>query len=192
MGTLGPMAVALSRMSAAEYLATPEDRPQRTELINGTIVVSEPKLPHQRTQGRLYYFMQRWIDDGAGRGEVWLPADITIDDLNVFAPDVWWVSEARAPGPDAQLMDALPDLVVEIRSPSTWARDLAVKLPAYEAVGVPEAWYVDTEAHTVLVFRRSGSGSATFDVTTELGTDEALTSPMLVGFELGVGAIFQA
>lgn len=184
------MAVAVSRMNAAEYLATPEDRPGRTELINGTVVVSEPRLPHQRVQLKLARRLSDWIDEGKGRGYVSLPTDIPIDNDNVFAPDVWWVGEDRHPTEDQLDLDGLPELVVEIRSPSTWARDLAVKLPAYESAGVAEAWFVDADARSVLVFRRSGPTSPGFDVAIELSIDEELTSPLLPGLALRVGAIF--
>ncbi len=184
------MAVAVGRMSAQDYLATPESRPRHTELIDGTVVVSEPRLPHARVQTELVYRLRLWIDGGEGRGYVSMPSDIVIDETNVFAPDVWWVGEHRRPTLDQLDLEGLPDLVVEIRSPSTWARDLGVKLPRYEAAGVPEAWFVDTEARTVLVFRRSQPDAAEFDVALEVGVEQELTSPLLDGFVLRVGAIF--
>ncbi len=141
------MAVATSRMSAAEYLATPEDRPRHTELINGVVVLNEPKLTHARPQKKIL---------------------VALD-----------------------LLGRLPDLVVEVHSPSMWARDLKVKLPAYESAGVAEAWFVDTEARTVLVFRRSTPVSATFAVAAELGAEGELTSPLLPGFAMLVGSIFE-
>ncbi len=185
------MAVAVRPLTAAEYLATPEDRPRFTELINGTVVVHEPTIPHGVAQRRLVVALSNWVDAAPGRGFVALPADITIDDLNVFAPDVWWVGEGRRPAVGDLYLDGVPDLVVEVRSPSTWARDLGVKLPAYEAKGVAEAWYVDTEARTVLVFRRTEPGSPTFDETVELNVDDTLTSPLLPGFALPVRSIFE-
>ncbi len=184
------MAVAVGPMSAAEYLATPESRPRHTELIDGTVVVNEPRMRHARAQTELIYRLRRWIDEGDARGQVSVPTDILVDHHNVFAPDGWWVSEPHRPRPDQPLLEGLPDLVVEIRSPSTWIRDLRVKLPRYEAAGVPEAWYVDTEARMVLVFRRSRTDAATFDVSLELGADQELTSPLLPGFALLVAAIF--
>jgi len=185
------MAVAVRPMSAAEYLATPEDRPRFTELINGTVVVHEPTILHGVAQRRLVVALTNWVDAAPGRGFVALPADITIDDLNVFAPDVWWVGEGRRPAVGDLYLDGVPDLVVEVRSPSTWARDLGVKLPAYEAKGVAEAWYVDTEARAVLVFRRSGPGAPAFDITSELTAADALTSSLLPGFTMAVGSIFE-
>ena len=184
------MAIAATDMSAADYLATPESWPEHTELIDGTVVVSEPKLPHTRVQGSIYRQLWSWADAAEGRGYVGLPTDVVIDDRNVYAPDVWWVGEHRVPAEDQLDLDGVPDLVVEIRSPSTWGRDLSVKLPAYEAAGVAEAWYVDTVARSVLVFRRSHADAATFDVTTEITGDEELSSPLLPGFPLALGLIF--
>ncbi len=184
------MAIAAGRMSAADYLATPESRPRHTELIDGMVVVNEAKLPHGRVQGNIAHHLRIWIDAAGGRGYVGLPADVTVDDSNVFAPDVWWVSEHRVPTEDQLDLDGVPELVIEIRSPSTWSRDLSVKLPAYEAAGVAEAWYVDIVARSVLVFRRSHTDAPTFDVTAEIAGDDALTSPLLPGFSLSLGAIF--
>ena len=39
-----------------------------------------------------------------------------------------------------------PDLVVEILSPGTAARDLGLKLEQYEIAGIPEYWIVDPES----------------------------------------------
>ena len=186
------MAVTTDRMGADDYLATADSRPRHTELIDGTVVVSEPKLPHTRAQTELIYRLKSWIEAGEGRGYVSVPNDVVVDDYNVFAPDVWWVGERRRPQPDQLDLVGLPDLVVEIRSLSTWARDLGTKLPAYEGAGVAEAWYVDTEAHTVMVFRRSRTDSPTFDMTAEVRADDELTSPLLEGFALRMGAIFGA
>jgi len=184
------MAVAVSSMTAAEYLATADSRPERTELINGVVIVNEPRIPHARVQLNIAYHLKLWIEQGVGRGYVGLPADIPINDRNVFAPDLWWVGEDRRPTLDQLDLGGLPDLVVEIRSPSTWRRDLAVKLPSYEAAGVAEAWYVDTEASTLLVFRRSSPGAAAFDVRLEVRDDGQVTSPLLPGFALSLREIF--
>ncbi len=184
------MAVAVRRVRAADYLATSEARPRHTELIDGTVFVNEPKLPHAFAQTELVYRLRRWIEAGARRGYVSTPSDVPIDDHNVYAPDVWWVGEDRRPAPGQLDLDAPPDLIVEIRSPTTWARDLGTKLPAYEAVGVAEAWFVDTESFTVLVFRRSKPDAPTFDIALEVHADGILTSPLLPGFTLPTASLF--
>lgn len=108
----------------------------------------------------------------------------------MLAPDVIWVSEGRLPA-DGTHLDIVPELVVEVRSPSTWRYDTTVKeFRIYEASGVHEAWMVDTASNTVLVYRRSSPQQLTFDIALELGAGDVLTTPMLDGFALDITALF--
>ena len=79
----------------------------------------------------------------------------------------------------------MPDLVVEVRSPSTWRFDIGAKKDNYERYGVGELWLVDTAAYVVFVFRRSTPDAPRFDVSLEFGPGETLTS-LLPGFALAV------
>jgi Uma2 family endonuclease len=42
----------------------------------------------------------------------------------VYAPDLWWCSEAHAPNRSDIRLPAVPDLAVEVLSPSTRRYDL--------------------------------------------------------------------
>ena len=84
----------------------------------------------------------------------------------------------------------LPDIAVEVRSPSTWRRDRKIKKPVYEQQGLPELWLVDTVAECVLVSRRSSPEAATFDVELTVARGEMLTSPLLPGFALALDELF--
>lgn len=86
----------------------------------------------------------------------------------------------------------MPDLAVEVRSPSTWRFDIGAKKANYERHGLAELWLVDTAADVVLVFRRSVPDATRFDISLELTSADALTSPLLPGFSLLVGEIFAA
>jgi Uma2 family endonuclease len=184
------VALTDQRITAAEFLELPLDEYRFTQLVDGEIVVSEATLRHQD----LYLFIVRrladWADAGSARGRAGIPVDVVLDDRNVFAPDVWWVSEEHRPSRDARALDGPPDLAVEVRSPSTWRYDIGVKKDHYERAGLPELWLVDTESETVLIHRRSSPAAREFDVTLELGADEALTSPLLPGFLLAVSELF--
>lgn len=46
-----------------------------------------------------------------------------------------------------------PDLVVEVLSPATAARDRGVKLERYRLYGVPEYWVVDPDQRTIEVWK---------------------------------------
>jgi len=97
---------------------------------------------------------------------------------------------ARQP-PEQETPSPLPDIAVEIRSPSTWRYDIDAKKPGYERVGLPELWLVDTAGVAIFVFRRSAPKGPRFDVALELAAQDALTSPLLPGFELAVGALIE-
>jgi Uma2 family endonuclease len=114
---------------------------------------------------------------------------VRFDHDNVLAPDVLWVSEGRMPA-DGTHLDFAPELVVEVRSPSTWRYDTTIKFRIYESAGVAEVWLVDTAANTVLVYRRSTPSSPTFDIALELAVGETLTSPLLEDFALDITELF--
>jgi Uma2 family endonuclease len=186
--SLGAVAVS-ERLLADEYFASPRRR-RGTELVAGTVVVNELAVRHQRLALRLLVSLRRWSEEGEGRGEAFLPLDVRLDDANVFAPDVLWLSDARRPAWDISHLVEVPELAVEVRSPGTWRFDIGAKLGAYERHGLPELWLVDSAARTVIVYRRSGRSVPTFDVALELGVAEALTSPQLEGFSLAVDELF--
>jgi Uma2 family endonuclease len=182
---------ATQRMTAAEYLALPPSSERRwVQLVEGELIVDEPLLLHQAVKGELHYALSSWIRSGAERGMVTLPLDVLIDERNVFAPDLLWYPERTAPSVHADRPYPLPHLAVEIRSPSTWRYDIGAKKAAYERNGLRELWLVDTAASEVLIFRRSTPEAPAFDVALELERSDALTSPLLAGFELPLSELF--
>jgi Uma2 family endonuclease len=176
------------RITADEYLAL--DLPPRHELVDGRVVVNAPSLRHALLTTRLLVALNDWTRERDDRGLVVVPIDVAVDRYNVYAPDLLWYSAARSPSPDAPPPYPLPDLAIEIRSPSTWRHDVGVKKRVYESEGLPELWLVDGSANAVLAFRRSTPSVPTFDVALEYGSGENLASPLLAGFALGVGALF--
>ena len=177
-------------LSADEYLATGDERPRHAELINGEVIVNSPILRHQRICSRLRFLILVWCEAAPERGESPDSVDTKLDTGNVFAPDVRWIAESRRPPVDAKYLDTPPDLVVEVRSPSTWHFDVGTKRETYERYALPELWLVDTASNTILVYRRSASTSPTFDISFEVGAGEFLDTPMMPGLVVDVGALF--
>ena len=177
------------RMTADEYLAIDRED-QRTQLIDGEIVMSEPTMLHQVLHGRLFATLHAWLCCGERRGLVVSPLDVRLDDHDVYAPDLLWYSAPRTPAIHAPRPYPLPDLAIEIRSPSTWRYDIGAKKSGYERRGLPELWLVDGDAGVLLAFRRSAPAATTFDVALELDRSATLASPLLPGFALDVGELF--
>ena len=176
------------RITADEYLAMEELEGRRTDLIDGEIVMNEPTPWHQRALLEIGSALLTWEKAGPDRGLACLPLDIKRDEYSVYAPDALWYAPGREPALDAPRPYPAPDLVVEIRSPSTWRCDIGPKKTGYEGMGVRELWLVDFTS--VLVFRRSGPQRPDFDVTLELTREETLTSPLLPGFGLPLADLY--
>ena len=180
------MAVA-QRMTVEEFFELPDER--WASLVDGEVVVNPPRAPHQLVAGNLLYELMRWVRAEPGRGEATMPLGVVLDDHNYYEPDILWFRDGREPSRDSTLQP-MPDLAVEIRSPSTWRYDIGPKKRRYEQHGLPELWLVDTAADEVLVFRRSSPKATEFDVCLELARGDALTSPQLPGFALALDELF--
>lgn len=185
------MSATTTRITAEQYLAISVEG-DRKQLVDGAIVVNDPMPIHAVLQARLAHALQDWVNSGEGRGLVMLPTDVILDEHNVYGPDLVWVAEQHRPVDLHERLPRVPDLCVEIRSPGTWRYDVGAKRAAYEAAGLPELWLVDDAAQSVLVFRRSVPGVPTFDVALELARYEAISSPLLPGFELSLERLFRA
>ncbi len=176
-------------LTAEEFLAR-DDWPRGSQLISGEVIVNQPALPHQLVLGKLYARLLAWAEANPRRGLPGLSVDLRMGPADVYAPDLWWVSDEHRPEPGAKALPRLPDLVVEVRSPSTWRYDVGRKRAMYESEGVGELWLVDTESRSVLVYRRSSPDAATFDEALELAEHEELTSPQLPRFGVAIGSLF--
>lgn len=176
------------RMTADEFLARPEDSTCRRELIDGRLVEMDmPRPRHQIVSGELHFALESWRRaDPAARGLVLLPVDIRIDDGTVVGPDLCWFAAPTRVDVN-RIGQPIPDLAVEVRSPSTWTYDIGTKQRIYDEAGVPELWLVDIAS--VHVRRRSAPG-VRFDVELEVTCGEDLTSPRLPGFRLSVAGLF--
>jgi Uma2 family endonuclease len=184
--------VARHDITADEYFAMADRLPRFTELIEGVVVVSGPSYRHQHIVGEIYHQLRLWIAAGAGRGACGIPVDVKINDRNVYAPDVWWCGDDLAPSLDEIRFYEVPDLAVEVLSPSTRRYDLGVKRARYDERGLPELWIVDPvvrDGVAARLLRRSAVEVPGFDVERCLVPGGVLESPQLPGFSLALDAL---
>lgn len=184
------MEAMATRITAERYyeLTVEGDRKQ---LVDGQIVVTEPRTIHALLQARLGGELYIWTNGDEGRGVVLMPTDVRMDEYNVYGPDVLWFREERIPKNLDGYPEHVPDLCVEIRSPGTWRYDVGAKKRVYEEGRLPELWLVDDVGHSVLVYRRSRPDAPTFNVALELSSGETLESPLLPGFALSLDELFK-
>ena len=175
------------RLTVDEFFALPGEQ-RHTQLIDGEIVVNTPSRRHQDLILWLAYELEAFSRAHRDLGRPGLEQDLPVGEHNVYLPDLWWATPERRPGP--LRFEGLPDLAIEVRSPSTWRFDVGTKKDGYEAAGLPEFWLADTEVDRVIVHRRSSPESRRFDLTFAVGAGDQLTTPLIPGLALDVAEMF--
>ena len=115
------------------------------------------------------------------------PLDIFLGEINVYQPDVIYVSNQRRSILTEHGLEGAPDLAVEVLSPGTARYDKGSKRKVYARTGVRDLWLVDPEAKLIHVYQLTKDAetpAATYD-------DKAVfTSPLLPGLRIKAASIF--
>ena len=147
-----------------------------------------PDLFHQDIIGNLYFIIRGHLD-AHPLGTVHIaPSDVQLSDLNVYQPDMYFVSKRRKSILTKQGAEGAPDLIVEILSPRTAKLDKGVKRTVYARTGVDELWIVDPERKQIQVYHLNVDAEA--PVAT-YGVRQKFESPLLPGLKIPVSKIFQ-
>ncbi|MBL8154507.1 MAG: Uma2 family endonuclease [Anaerolineae bacterium] len=175
-------------VTAAEYeafIARPENLERRFELIEGEIVEKMPTQQHGiitlNLAGELRAFVKA---HSLGRVAVearYRPPD---DAENDRLPDISFVADLSKPVTEDGAVPFMPDLAVEVKSPTDSVRKLREKARFYLAHGVRLVWLVFPEPRIVEVYAP--------DDEYTLSADQSLTGgDLLPGFTLPVRQIFE-
>ena len=167
----------------------PQDR-NRYEIVEGDLLVAPaPNTLHQTIVLNLGGDLRQHVRKHR-LGRVFVaPYDIVFSPSTVLEPDVIFVSNARLHIIGKKNLSGPPDLVVEVSSPTTRARDLTRKKDLYERFGVAEYWFVDLDAERFEVYRLN---EGRFAPPTFFGRNEVATSPFLPGLEVSVDEVLTA
>ena len=173
-------------LTYADYLKTADD--ERYELLSGALIrFPSSREIHQYILGRLFLRLGTFIY-GRNLGKVYCsPFDVVLSDTDVVQPDLLFVSSGRESIITPENVQGAPDLVVEILSPATAARDRTLKLDLYARHGVQEYWIVDPDARAITVLRR---GEIRFEVVGIYGEEQTLRSATLADFSIALQEIF--
>ncbi|MSP61955.1 MAG: Uma2 family endonuclease [Myxococcales bacterium] len=182
------MVPARKRISAVEWSQRPETN-RIEELIEGEVfLVPEPTTSHQDAVGNIFFALTEWARrTEAGRVFV-APTGVRLAWDTVVQPDVLFVAAARAEIICDEGIFGAPDLVVEVLSPSTAARDRGDKLRLYERNGVSEYWIADTQARRIERYELADRGLV---LARQFLDGEILESVNLPGFALPIAVAFR-
>ena len=137
------------RWTYADYCRIPADR-NRHEIIDGKHFVNPAPSPyHQTVSRRLQYELMRLVEK-TGLAEVFnAPIDVHLGPGSLVQPDLVVVRPRSRCIIGDKKLTGVPDLLIEILSPSSSSYDRRTKRDRYERAGVHEFWLVDPEAHLV-------------------------------------------
>ncbi len=172
-----------------EYLAGPEQTPPQ-ELVWGTL--REPPSPlygHQSVVVNALHLLGQHVRQYSLGHVCVAPMDVVLDEEKalIVQPDVFFVSNARA-GIIRDVVWGAPDLVVEVASRRSAARDRTIKLGWYRRYGVLECWLIDPSRRLVVVADLEKRGRAAFRRFT--GVD-VVVSGVLSQFDQPARAFFE-
>jgi len=138
-----------AKLGYREYCCFPDDG-RRHEIIDGDHYVNPaPSTYHQTVSRRLQHQLYMQIEL-TGQGVVYnAPVDVQLTDHDIVQPDLVVVLTSRMQMITPTKIKGVPDLLVEILSPSTASNDATLKKQLYERVGVAEYWIVDPDNHTL-------------------------------------------
>lgn len=178
---------ALSTVEDMESL----DMDERFELIRGECEqVSPTNYRHGRLCGRIAGHLSAFVTR-EGLGDVLVgEAGFVLkrDPDTVLVPDVSFVRADRVPDLDDQrrFADLVPDIVVEVLSPSDRASRVTDKVMLYLEAGARLVWVVDSDRRIIMVYRAADPTTAR--ILRE--GDELDGEDVLPGFRLPVARIF--
>ena len=176
---------ARARMSAADYIASPQSA-HKSDLIEGVFVMASPaSLEHAAVQQFMITTLSNFVNQhrlGIVLGE---NAAYRLNDDNVYQPDVSFLSNARLHLAGEVYVDGAPDLAVEIISPSSRRYDAFEKRINYARAGVPEYWLVDPIERSVAIY-----GLEQEQFVRVKPTDDRLRSHVLPGYWLQLDWVF--
>jgi Uma2 family endonuclease len=161
------------------------------EWVDGEVIILTPAARrHQEIKGFLYSVIREFLYyKKAGRVLdapflVRLPENLR----RGREPDLLYVSNERLHLLKETYMDGAPDLIIEITSSESLARDRGEKYVEYEAAGVREYWLIDPDRQQAEFYRLGDNGRYQTIIPDANGI---YRSEVISGFWLKVEWLFQ-
>jgi Uma2 family endonuclease len=182
------MPASIKPFTYDDYLALPDDG-KRYEVIEGDLSTTPAPSPkHQDIVLSLSSALRAFVKQHS-LGKVYVsPIDVALSLIDIVQPDILFVAKDRMHVVAKRNIVGIPNLIVEILSPTSRERDCVEKLALYERYALPEYWIVDPENETVQTFLYRGSQLEGMD-TLKVGNE--LHSRQIAGFRIEVAEIFR-
>lgn len=175
------------RYTWTDYRSWPDE--ERWEIIDGIAynMAAAPSTRHQTVGGNFFSALHRALR-GKRCTPFIAPTDVRLSETDVVQPDILVVCDPSKITPSH--IEGAPDLVVEVLSPSTSAKDLREKKRLYQRVGVAEYLGVDPLEMYVQRFLLSAEGR--YGEPEIFSAQETLELATLEGIAIALWEVFDA
>ena len=155
------------------------------EIINGEMIRKSAPAPiHQEVLKNLLYIIETHNRLQKIGKLFCAPIDVFLDDYNKLQPDLVFISEKNKNIITNDGIMGVPDLVIEIISPTSVIRDRIEKKNVYERFAIPEFWLVDPQNKAIEIYTLKNNSYELFSAATVLegGLNQFLFEGLLINF----------
>ncbi|MBC7965493.1 MAG: Uma2 family endonuclease, partial [Fuerstia sp.] len=146
-----------TKLTYNEYVLFPDDG-NRHEIIDGRHYMNAAPVPrHQAISRHIQFQLYQQVELTRLGQVIDSPIDLQLSDFDVVQPDLVVVLAGNRIITQTRIR-GVPDLVIEILSPSNRKHDTELKKRLYEQFAVPEYWIVDPDECIVVRYRLDETG----------------------------------
>jgi Uma2 family endonuclease len=162
----------------------------RYEIIDGVLfMTTAPSFFHQWIVQRLVRLVGIPSEDQGLAYFVTAPIGVLMPGCDPVQPDFLLVRQANAGIIVDRRVRGVPDLIVEVLSPTNPEQDTETKREAYARAAVPEYWIVRPETRDLMVYWQPDAQQSDYTQIQLIAPDATLSSPTLP-IQLAVAALF--
>jgi Uma2 family endonuclease len=175
------------KITYADYLKIDDNN--RYEIFHGGLrMVPAPSTDHQGISINLGSLIWKFVKEKK-LGKVFeAPTDVVFDDDEVFQPDIVFIKSERQDIIRENAIHGIPDLIVEIVSPSSTFYDMVEKKEIYRKYGVKEYWLVFPKEKGIEVLTLGNGEYLEFCKSKKTGI---VKSKLLEGLEINSKDVFE-
>lgn len=168
-----------------DYFSLPDSN-RYLELSEGSLIVPpHPTYTHQQALKRLFVRLNAFVDQRDLGVVLMAPLPVRLWPDKIREPDIFFISKEHQDRIEEQVC-GVPDLVIEVASPSTLKTDRMEKFHEYARAGVAEYWLVDPQARTVEVYALDE-----YLLRGKWNPGETATSALLAAFDIEIEEVFR-
>lgn len=146
-------------LTAMEFMNLPEQE-SPTELIDGEVIVTfTPTYEHNQIMLRLVVELTPGVRARNLGAWSMAPLALFLSTYNVYQPDAMFFVTGSIPARRKLPIMEIPEIVVEVLSPTSRSRDWVRKRSAYAERGISEYWIIDPEQSRISISIRDEQGA---------------------------------